>query len=79
MGARHVNEAQASNSRTVFLCIVRFSELTEIISQNKTRECRGSPSHNMNPASRRYEAEACPLCDDVQKNVLIINTNDINI
>jgi len=53
MGVRPVNEAQASNSGTVFLCIVRFPELTEIISQNKTRECRVSPGHNMNPASRR--------------------------
>jgi hypothetical protein len=55
IGVRPVNEAQASNSRTVFLCIVRFSELTAIISQ---RECRKSPSHNMNPAARR-QAEAC--------------------
>ena len=37
MGVRPVNEAQASNSRSVFLCVVRFSELTAIISQNVGR------------------------------------------
>jgi hypothetical protein len=33
----------------------------------------------MNPAAQRSEAEACPLCDDVQKNVLNINIKDTNI
>jgi len=37
MGVRPVNEAQVSNSGSVFLCIVRFSELTVIISQNVGR------------------------------------------